>query len=376
MSIKILATGDFQLHKTFGTLGKHAEAFRQQLMATFEQVILESTKDHDIVVIAGDLFDRMGTPIHVIQEVAETLAKCPITCVVLPGNHDPVISGIPKALSEALKAKNANHVHVALKREPIHFEALGMTLYPAPLFRKDDISNQYAWIPAREDGDGLRVALMHGALTSLPNGLIPEDVANQMDLDLVICGDQHGPSSGDYEASPLFNLATSEARRLYYAMAPEAQNINQNFTGSVLSLEVNDDHELTSASRTEVGVLRFVNGSLNFTDENGIEGQLTSFFEPYNGHQPSLVSIRLELTGNLNQEQFTSLRVELDELQQQWPLLELDNLVLVANDEDELAGPENPLQTMIQDALHASDASDELRAKVIELLPIVIGRCD
>ena len=376
MSIKILATGDFQLHKTFGTLGKHAEAFRQQLMATFEQVILESTKDHDIVVIAGDLFDRMGTPIHVIQEVAETLAKCPITCVVLPGNHDPVISGIPKALSEALKAKNASHVHVALKREPIHFEALGMTLYPAPLFRKDDISNQYAWIPAREDGDGLRVALMHGALTSLPNGLIPEDVANQMDLDLVICGDQHGPSSGDYEASPLFNLATSEARRLYYAMAPEAQNINQNFTGSVLSLEVNDDHELTSASRTEVGVLRFVNGSLNFTDENGIEGQLTSFFEPYNGHQPSLVSIRLELTGNLNQEQFTSLRVELDELQQQWPLLELDNLVLVANDEDELAGPENPLQTMIQDALHASDASDELRAKVIELLPIVIGRCD
>ena len=66
MSVKILATGDFQLHKTLGTLGKHAEAFRQQLMATFEQVILESTKDHDIVVIAGDLFDRMGTPIHVI----------------------------------------------------------------------------------------------------------------------------------------------------------------------------------------------------------------------------------------------------------------------------------------------------------------------
>ena len=122
--------------------------------------------------------------------------------------------------------------------------------------------------------------------------------------------------------------------------------------------------------------MRFVNGTVNFDGENGIEEQLSSFFEPYNGHQPELVSLRLELTGNLNQEQFASLRAELDELQQQWPLLELDNLVLVVNDEDEIAGPENPLQTMIQDALHASDASDELRAKVIELLPIIIGRCE
>ena len=376
MSIKILATGDFQLDKTFGTLGEYAGAFRQQLMATFKHVMLETTKDHDIVLIAGDLFDRMGTPIHVIQEVAETLAKCPITCVVLPGNHDPVISGIPKALTEALKAKNASHVHVALKREPIYFEALEVTLYPAPLFRKDDISNQYAWIPVREEGDGLRVALMHGALTSLPNGLIPEDLTTQMDLDLVICGDQHGPSSGDPEASPLFNLSTSKARRLYYAMAPEAQNINQNFTGSVLSLEVSDDHEITSASRTEIGALRFVNGTVNFDGENDIEEQLSSFFEPYNGHQSGLVSIRLELTGEITRDESIALQAKLEDLEQQWPLLDLKNLVAVTQEDSELAGPENPLQIMIQDALHASDASDELRAKVIELLPIIIGRCE
>ena len=376
MSIKILATGDFQLSKAFGTLGNHAEAFRQQLMATFKHVMLESTKDHDLVVIAGDLFDRMATPIHIIQEVAETLAKCPITCVVLPGNHDPVISGIPKALSEALKAKNANHVHVALKREPIHFETLGMTLYPAPLSRKDDISNQFSWIPPRQESDGLRVALMHGALTSLPNGLIPEDLATTMDLDLVVCGDQHGPSSGDSEASPLFNLETSKARRLYYAMAPEAQNISQNFTGSVLSLEVNDDHVVKDASRIEVGVLRFVNGTVNFDGENDIEEQLNSFFEPYNEHQPGLVSIRLELTGEITREESIALQAQLENLGHQWPLLELKYLVTVTQDDAELAGPENPLQTIIQDALQTSNASEELRAKVIELLPIIIGRCD
>jgi hypothetical protein len=159
-------------------------------------------------------------------------------------------------------------------------------------------------------------------------------------------------------------------------MAPEAQNINQNFTGSVLSLEVSDDHEITSASRTEIGALRFVNGSVNFAGENGIEEQLALFFEPYNGHQPGLLSLRLELTGEITRDESVALQAQLEDLGQQWPLLDVKNLVAVTQEDAELAGPENPLQTMIQDALHASDASDELRAKVIELLPIIIGRCE
>ena len=62
-------------------------------------------------------------------------------------------------------------------------------------------------------------SLMHGALSSMPNGQIPEDLAKQKDLDLVICGDQHGPKQS-VEQSNLFNLETSKQRRLYYAMAP------------------------------------------------------------------------------------------------------------------------------------------------------------
>ena len=72
-------------------------------------------------------------------------------------------------------------------------------------------------------------------------------------------------------------------------------------------------------------------------------------------------------------EQIGKLQAQLEDLGRQWPLLDLKNLVAVPQEDAELAGPENPLQTMIQDALHASDASEELRAKVIELLPIIIG---
>ena len=59
-----------------------------------------------------------------------------------------------------------------------------------------------------------RIALMHGALDSLPKGLIPGNLASQKDLDLVICGDQHGPSDGDDDTSELFNLETSRKRKL------------------------------------------------------------------------------------------------------------------------------------------------------------------
>ena len=122
--------------------------------------------------------------------------------------------------------------------------------------------------------------------------------------------------------------------------------------------------------------MRFVNGTVNFDGENDIEEQLSSFFEPYNGHQSGLVSIRLELTGEITRDESIALQAKLEDLEQQWPLLDLKNLVAVTQEDSELAGPENPLQIMIQDALHASDASDELRAKVIELLPIIIGRCE
>ena len=139
---------------------------------------------------------------------------------------------------------------------------------------------------------------------------------------------------------------------------------------------MDDAHAVMDASRIDVSVLRFVNGTVNFDGENGIEEQLAPFFEPYNEQQPGLVSLRLELTGEITRDESVALQAQLENLGQQWPLLGVKNLVAVPQEDAELAGPENPLQTMIQDALHASDASEEIRAKVIELLPIIIGRCD
>ena len=129
----------------------------------------------------------------------------------------------------------------------------------------------------------------------MPNGQIPEDLAKQKDLDLVICGDQHGPKQS-VEQSNLFNLETSKQRRLYYAMAPEAMTITQNFIGSYLRLEVDPKGKVIDHERLNVGKLRFHNVVFNF-DEDSTE-VLEAFLSLLEDHIEETTSVRVTLKGN------------------------------------------------------------------------------
>jgi len=375
MTLRILCTGDFQLDKTFGTLGEHAKNFRDQLMDTFTKVIQNYGSKHDLILIAGDLFDRNATPTPIIQKAAKILASCSTPCLIIPGNHDPVNSGIPVVLQEALSQLGADHVQVAVKREPVPYPDLGVTMFPAPLFRKDDISDQWGWIPERTKSQGTRIALMHGALDSLPGGLIPENLASQKDLDLVICGDQHGPSDGDAAASGLFNLETSMKRKLYYAMAPEAQHINQNFTGSFLSLDIDKNGKVGSCERIEVGEIRFVNETFDFDQEmEDSQSVLASVLEQTVERPPELTSIRLHLKGQLRSEALTTLNQTFDSLKQDWHIIEITNQVSEFEPEEAVAD-DNPLIAKISQVVDGdSSISSEMKTKITELLKLNFGR--
>lgn len=375
MALKILCTGDFQLDKTFGTLGEHAKNFRDQLMDTFTKVIQNYGPEYDLILIAGDLFDRKATPTPIIQKAAKILAGCSTPCLIIPGNHDAVNSGIPAVLQEALSQSGANHVEVAVERKPVPYPDLGITLFPAPLFRKDDISEQWGWIPERTKDHGTRIALMHGALDSLPNGLIPGNLASQKDLDLVICGDQHGPNDGDDETSELFNLETSRKRKLYYAMAPEAQHINQNFTGSFLSLEIDKNGKIGSCERIEVGEIRFVNESFEFDQEmEDIQPALSSILEQTVERPSELTSIRLHLHGYLHSEAFTELRQTLASLRQEWPIIKITNEVNEFEPKESVT-EDDPLIIKIKQAVDIDPGiSSNMKRHVIDLVKLNYGR--
>lgn len=374
MNVRILCTGDTQLDKSFGTLGGSAPAFRKQLLSTFKRVMAEA-KDYDLVLVAGDVFDREGTPTRVIEEVADVFAACKTPTVVLAGNHDSLKSGIPRVLHAALAQRNATHVFVPLHREALLFPELGVTVYPVPLANRGDLSNQYDWIPEREEGQGVRVALMHGALDSIPEGTIPTNVAGIKDLDLVVCGDQHGPSHGDEHGSVLFNPEASIQRRLVYAMAPEAQHINQGFVGAYTEVVMTKTGEIETLNRIEVGELRFLNSTVALSAEAGVENALDEAMSAVQDRAPELTSIRLTLEGNITYEQNESLQVKLSELSSNWPLLDVRNLAIVIEDDGtEDQETDDPILRLLQTKAREQNLGTHVVSRIAELYKINKGR--
>lgn len=374
MTVNILCTGDTQIGKAFGTLGASAGDFRNQLFETFKRV-MNDAKEYDLVLVAGDVFDREGTPTSLIEAAADVFAACKTPTVVLAGNHDSLKSGIPQVLKAALVRRKADHVFVPLQREPLPFPKLGLTVYPVPLLNKGDISNQYAWIPERSTEDGLRVALMHGGLDTLPDGTIPADVASKKDLDLVVCGDQHGPSQGGEDASVLFNRETSIKRRLVYSMAPEAQHINQGFVGAYTNVALAENGEIVALTRTEVGELRFLNSTVTFNAETDLNLELEQALSPVADRPPNLTSIRLTLVGELTSEGADLLDIEIAKLKSIWPLCEVFNqTTVVQNGDDNTVQMDDPVLRTLLAKAHDIGLDHHILKRAIEFYRINKGR--
>lgn len=374
MTVNILCTGDTQIGKAFGTLGASAGDFRNQLFETFKRV-MNDAKEYDLVLVAGDVFDREGTPTSLIEAAADVFAACKTPTVVLAGNHDSLKSGIPQVLKAALVRRKADHVFVPLQREPLPFPKLGLTVYPVPLLNKGDISNQYAWIPERSTEDGLRVALMHGGLDTLPDGTIPADVASKKDLDLVVCGDQHGPSQGGEDASVLFNRETSIKRRLVYSMAPEAQHINQGFVGAYTNVALAENGEIVALTRTEVGELRFLNSTVTFNAETDLNLELEQALSPVADRPPNLTSIRLTLVGELTSEGADLLDIEIAKLKSIWPLCEVFNqTTVVQNGDDNTVQMDDPVLRTLLAKAHDVGLDHHILKRAIEFYRINKGR--
>jgi len=319
--VRILATADWHLGKAFSGVGVGANRFREQLFLTAEHIINEVSSDFDIILILGDTFDRLDADWKLIVRVAELLRSCDKPIHIITGNHDPWSSGVLKSLENELE--DAGHVVIHSEQQPYLIEALGVTLYPGVLHQKDDLSDRTSWIPVREKDDGVRIGMFHEEIDILPNGSFNSKIASEYDLDIVILGDQHGPSE-DWEDSRLFNSQQSAERRLWYTGSHEAQNISQNWQGRVLSI----DAELGSepiVNPIAVGSLRFIDID-DFEFDEDMEEPLALLNERLGEIEgdPELTFVRLELAGEAIPETLDALDDELAKFVESWPLSEVN----------------------------------------------------
>jgi hypothetical protein len=212
----LVHTADWQLGLKAGQVGDRAADLRERRFAAAQRVVeLAHAREADLLLLAGDTFDHPDVDERVVARAVEIFAAAdPIPVAVLPGNHDPLVSG--GVWRRASWRRIGDHVH--LLDRPIEVEILpGVALYPCPLTQKQSRRDPTAWIPTRERGDErLRIGVAHGSLTSLgvaENFPIAADRAQQAGLDYLALGDWHGLSVGEREAYPGTVEATSFSER-------------------------------------------------------------------------------------------------------------------------------------------------------------------
>lgn len=96
-AIRLVQTADLHLGSPFTSLPEKARILQQEQWATFWSIIdrCRQTKA-DLLLIAGDLFDRPVPEPDLVRQVCELLGSLSDTRIlIVPGNHDPAVLDSP-----------------------------------------------------------------------------------------------------------------------------------------------------------------------------------------------------------------------------------------------------------------------------------------
>ena len=171
----------------------------------------------DALIIAGDLFDALRVPTDVVTYVLRSLEQVQRPVVVLPGNHDTLLTSPSSPFPF-----NELPSNLIVLREPdgelVTIGALGLSIWGRPVYNHEPSFRPLAGLPPRPDG-GWYVAIAHGLVVdrSLDMGwsspINLEELA-QADCDYIALGHVHLFEEVTQGGAPAFySGATAETRR-------------------------------------------------------------------------------------------------------------------------------------------------------------------
>jgi DNA repair exonuclease SbcCD nuclease subunit len=329
MSLRILATADLHLGMRFGGYPELQARLTEARFTALEKLVaLANQRDCGLLLVAGDLFEKLSLPQREIQRAAEVLKGFEGEAVaILPGNHD-YYTGAAGNPWKSFREKAADRV--LLLSEPRVYDlahyGLAVRLYPGPCTGKHSRTHALGWLagrPSAEDGGEearaadrpLRIGLAHGAV----EGYSPDEQGEyypmrrseleSAGMDFWIVGHTHRPQS-DPDCC------------LFIPGTPEPDGFDCEHAGSVLLLEAEAGR--VKAERLETGTFRFRRQTLELA-----EGQEpASAFAGFHGPEYSGTLLRLALRGSLETEALRRAHEERDRLKQAVAWLETDEAEL------------------------------------------------
>jgi len=237
--LKILHTADIHLGTKFSGLGNKGATQREQLRATFKNVIAAAIDERvNIVLIAGDLFDANQQPqrnIDLVIEQFNLLNQNNIPVCLIPGTHDSLdSSSIYKKVDFEGKCSNLKiftDENISYKE----YTGLDLTVYGKPnLSNRSYISPMKGLKPSTSSK--FHIAMAHGSL------YIPEKISD----------DDHVFRLEEVKASGMDYLALGHWHRVYrcsekppaWYSGPPEWIPDQRARGAVLLVSLSDTGEV------------------------------------------------------------------------------------------------------------------------------------
>ena len=132
----------------------------EEALAGLEAALALGRQTHaDAILIAGDLFDSHRVPSETVSGVLDDLGACDVPVVILPGNHDTVLTqrlwsgDLPRGVTILQQAEG----------ELLVLEELGLAVWGRPVYVHEPQFRPLAGMPPRP-GNGWYVAMGHGLL--------------------------------------------------------------------------------------------------------------------------------------------------------------------------------------------------------------------
>ena len=177
--------------------------------------VLEAARrvEADLVLLAGDTFDSHRQPDDFVERIARMLAAAPVPVVLLPGNHDPIVTD---AVYDRMRAADGNlHVLGVTHEEALVFPGLDLEVWGRA---HRDYGDMIPFEHVRARRTRWQLAMAHGHYHPAP------DRSTRLRPAWLIGDAELAATQSDYIALGHWNRAMSvgEAKlRAYYSGSPD-----------------------------------------------------------------------------------------------------------------------------------------------------------
>jgi len=229
--MRLLHTADWHLGRSF-----HGESLLAAQAAWADWLVeLAAASSVDVIVVAGDLYDRALPPVDAIALADDALARLAAVApvVVVSGNHD---SATRLAFGSSLLSRAGLHLRTDPTRSGEPVRVGGLALYAIPYLEPDAVRVR---LGVEERGHGpvlaAAMALVRADLAVRPAGTRAVVVAHAFVAGAVASESERDLAIGGASSVPVATFAGVDYAALGHLHGPQRVGENGRYAGSPLA---------------------------------------------------------------------------------------------------------------------------------------------